>query len=108
MNETANIEGIVGQYVNDSMGVGTSKFEELSRKERRFDSEPRESAPLVFSGIEVDRVDKVFVFRLVKSILKLNQLPSEATFILFQSLIIQLAWLTNCSPDMVAEINLIP
>lgn len=62
---------------------------------------------MVFVGIEVDRIHKVFITQQAKYTLKLNQLPSDATFNLFLYNRRPLAWLTNDKPDMVSGVNIL-
>lgn len=65
------------------------------------------STPLMFSFIEVEHEDDLFITRKTKFILKLNHFPTDASFYSFISVIYQLVWLFNFQTDFIAEVNLL-
>lgn len=96
LNHAGSLEGMMGLFVDDSIGTSNMEFERFCRRtESQFYSQPRVLIRIKFEGIDIDRENDIFITGKTKYILKLNTLLITATVYTFFSLRHQLSWLCN-------------
>ena len=100
------LEGMVGAYVDDSIGTGTKQFEEYSKlTEQRFQSKPRETQRFTFAGIEIEPTEDGYILHQRAFASRVKMLPKDCSFSDFRSKRHELAWLVNTRPDISAQVN---
>ena len=75
------LEGLVGAYVDDSIGTGTTDFENESRiTEKKFQSKPREMDRFTFAGIEIEPLDDGYLLHQRTFASRIKMLSKDCSF----------------------------
>lgn len=103
----AHLSGLIGTYVDDTIGAGNSQFREKSKvTEQRFESKKREEGNFKFAGIKIETIGEN-KFKLSQSDFakRIKPLNEKADFETFRSKRQELSWLVNTRPDIACAVN---
>ena len=102
-----DIDGIMGNYIDDGALAGNEAFQRLTEKTLvKFDSKPREWDNFEFFGAFIKTQDNgELTVDQIGYAKKLKPLPMDATFHQFRSYRAVFAWLGHTRPDVCCAIN---
>ena len=101
------LSGLSGTYVDDLLRAGNADFKKLSEQTgKHFDMKEPTSLPCEFSGFRLNfNDDAIMVQTQTHYTNKLFNLEIDATFTMFLSMRMHLAWLSHTRPDCLFEIS---
>ena len=102
------LAGMIGAYVDDTIGAGTAQFSRDSLvTEKRFDSSPRQKGDFKFARMEIESLPgggyKIHQHSFAE---KLQLLPETCSFSQYRSCRHTLAWLVHTRPDIACAVNM--
>lgn len=96
-----------GTYVDDLIPAGDKDFRKKAQEtSKRFDMDEEETPPCTFSGFKIDRNDEGNI-RMDKSdyVHTIKPLDVNASYAVFASVRMKLAWITHNRPDCAYEVS---
>lgn len=103
----AQLRGIIGTYVDDTISAGSTEFDMESKiTEEKFESKIREYDNFKFAGMEIETRGKTSFKIHQKSFAeRMSSLSLNSTFSEFRSKRQELAWLVHTRPDIACAVN---
>ena len=106
LDDSGELIGLSGLYVDDLLRTGTPEFRKLCRMTNdKFDMAEDENVPFEFVGATFEREeDGTLIINQHRYLKRLEELQPDADFSQFRSMRMRLAWLANTRPDCLHEI----
>lgn len=102
------MDGLLAVYVDDTLAAGTSSFEKLTDKiPQEFESKPKEHPPLLFAGININKLEDGYFLEQADYISKIDLLKPDTEFDEFRTTRHKLAWVSHTRPEILAGVNIL-
>lgn len=98
--------GLIGAYVDDTIGAGNRQFMEESKiSGQNFQSKPRTHNNFQFAGIHFENIEEKYLLHQKSYARRIRLLSNGCRFSEFRSKKQELAWHTLTWPDLAAVVN---
>lgn len=102
------LSGIMGNYVDGSIGTGTTDFlAETAKTEKRFETKKKEFSYFRFAGSYIEANQNGYVIHQQSYAEKLQYVNQNYDSQDFRSARSKLTWLTHTGPEVCATVNII-